>query len=953
MEGFRLSLERAIRMEDEIDWSVHTVDYVMFKRRLKVFAKRRSRLRELIRASPEDRLDQNVVTAILGPIAYQSPALAFLGMKAEEAKQLQEQQQQQQQQQQDYVPFVESATSSLTGMQLQLQQQQQQQQHPVMLHGAMPQTSTIADHPMVPPPDEDEDPPHDLLQTSHSDSSIYPSHPPLPHKPIKRLKKRAIWRGVSNAERNELVLFLTWEMDKVEMFYLARWQRISQLLMDHRQQQPSNSSNVRGAKNNNNDNNNNNNTAMESLGDEILELIAFCTINVVTVRQILIRYDAFARSFEGGTPLLHYYMKRVSKRQTSFKRVLFHEELQALADTFMSDVKYEPGGIWTTFEGQRKLFQDILESTQRSEAIASTGHELFTDNFVYTLRHWFLLGGALEGLGLQPEFMTQRGQSLTSEMVLLAEWRKQKHLQAEPPPPPDTGDRLTPKEIFHLALTLIATFLYCMNYYIVEPSSTMYCNALGAYDAMQGFLIGMTPLGAFISAIPYSMWTNRTFRSPVILSGCLLILGNLLYASAYNLRRIEVALAGRFLVGLGAPKVIVRRYMADTTPVSLRTSVNAAFGMVVAVGSAFGPATAIWLNGIFWKREIPFLGTLMFNGLTGPGYLMTTLWVVYTTIVLITFGEPKRQGLEEQKRMERKTPLLPANSNSASGHVDGATSGDPKFISHEKPLDVLIQNDRKKMADDQELRTIFSADESRATLGDDLLLRPPGSTTQQEKGWYLQAKEFLDLITLPVRVCLVLLLAKVFAIEMLASSTSAITKNRYHWRIHQVGALGAINGLLVIPVSILVGKLSMSQQDRTLMTWLVAIGCFGFFVNIDLTDLVSTPTHTHNNGHVLAVSPTRYVIGYFLTYSPIQCFEGIIGSALSKVIPTALASGTLNSGLLATLVDTFGRACGDIFISMAGFLNLRQLMNLLFIPGFLIMLSCLVIIRKFHDVLAI
>ena len=721
MEGFRLSLERAIRMEDEIDWSVHTVDYVMFKRRLKVFAKRRSRLRELLRSAPDERIPEEVVTAILGPIAYQSPALAFLGMKAEEAKQLQEEQQQQQQQQEeataterrssqdsrnthpsshaststctagggDYVPFVESPGSSMTGIQL----QHATAYHPV-IHSVVQQTSHILEDGTRASMavdnhnhnNDEEDPPHDLLQTSQSDSSVYPSHPPVPNKPTRRLKKRAIWRGVSNAERNELVLFLTWEMDKVEMFYVARWQRLSHLMMNNRQ-------NARAS------NKHNGNAAgissVESLGDEILELIAFCTINVVTVRQILIRYDAFARSFEGGTPLLHYYMKRVSKRKTSFKKVLFHEELNALADTFMSDVKYEPGGIWTKFEGQRKLFHDILESTQRSEAIASTGHELFTDNFVHTLRHWFLLGGALEGLGLQPEFMTQRGQSLTSEMAMLAEWRKQKHLQAEPPPPPDTGDRLKPKEIFHLALTLIATFLYCMNYYIVEPSSTMYCNALGAYDAMQGFLIGMTPLGAFISAIPYSMWTNRTFRSPVILSGCLLILGNLLYASAYNLRSIEVALAGRFLVGLGAPKVIVRRYMADTTPVSLRTSVNAGFGMVVAVGSAFGPATAIWLNGIFWKREIPLLGTLMFNGLTGPGYLMTLLWVIYTTIVVITFGEPKRQGLEEQKRMERKTPLLPA-STSASVHTDGATSGDPKFVQHEKPLDVLIQTDRKK-----------------------------------------------------------------------------------------------------------------------------------------------------------------------------------------------------------------------------------------------------------------
>lgn len=445
----------------------------------------------------------------------------------------------------------------------------------------------------------------------------------------------------------------------------------------------------------------------------------------------------------------------------------------------------------------------------------------------------------------------------------------------------------------------------------------------------------MTPLAAFLSAIPYSMWTNRSFRSPAITSGVLLILGNLLYASAYNLKRIEVALAGRFLVGLGAPKVIVRRYMADTVGVSLRTSVNAAFGMVVAVGSALGPATAVWLNGIFWKREIPFLGTMFFNGLTGPGYLMTSFWIVYTLVVVLTFGEPRRQGLEEQKQMEQKSPVIAE-------------------FEHGNRLREIIHEDRTDMALalENELQTILSVDESRTHFPDNLLTVSEEGI-KQETSWYFQAKEFLDLITLPVWVCLGLLFAKVFAIEMLASSTSAITKNRYHWRIHQVGTLGCVNGLLVIPISILVGKLSMTQQDRTLMTWLVAIGCFGFFINIDLSDLAMNPTHTYNSGHILAVSPARYIVGYFLTYTPIQCFEGIIGSVLSKVIPTALASGTLNSGLLATLVDTLGRASGDIFISIAGFLNLRQLMNLLFIPGFLIMLACLVAIRKYYDILAV
>jgi len=457
MEGFRLSLERAIRMEDEIDWSVHTVDYVLFKRRLKVFAKRRSRLYELIRASPDERIPQDVVTAILGPIAYQSPALAFLGMKAEDHKT-----------QNTLTTEGEISTSNdCNGISGNLQQNPTNTGDYISFveisgRNSMLQVSSHADTMDPNALSTSSSPEHytnrDLLQTSYS--SAAQNYRSYPDERMKRLKKRAIWRSVSNAERNELVLFLQWECDKAAMFYLARWQRLSHLIASD--------------------------GITVALGDEILELFAFCTINIVTVRQILIRYDAFARTFE-GTPLLHYYMKRVSKRQTSFKKILFHEELKALAEVFMDGMRHEPA-IWTGFEGQRKVFQDILDSTQRAEAIASTGSELFTDNCIHTVRHWFLLGGIEDALGLQPEFMTQRGQSLTNEMAKLAEWRTRKHLDAEQLE--DVQPGLKAMELFHLALTLVATFLYCMNYYIVEPSSTMYCNALGAYDAMQGLLIG-------------------------------------------------------------------------------------------------------------------------------------------------------------------------------------------------------------------------------------------------------------------------------------------------------------------------------------------------------------------------------------------------------------------------------------------------------------------------------
>lgn len=43
-----------------------------------------------------------------------------------------------------------------------------------------------------------------------------------------------------------------------------------------------------------------------------------------------------------------------------------------------------------------------------------------------------------------------------------------------------------------------------------------------------------------------------------------------------------------------------------------------------------------------------------------------------------------------------------------------------------------------------------------------------------------------------------------------------------------------------------------------------------------------------------------------MAYVSIQSFERTFNAGLSKLIPTALATGTFNAGLLATLVDTFG-----------------------------------------------
>lgn len=79
------------------------------------------------------------------------------------------------------------------------------------------------------------------------------------------------------------------------------------------------------------------------------------------------------------------------------------------------------------------------------------------------------------------------------------------------------------------------------------------------------------------------------------------------------------------------------------------------------------------------------------------------------------------------------------------------------------------------------------------------------------------------------------------------------------------------------------------------MLWLISIATFGMGLLIDVTDFVSTETETYNEGHTLAVGPYRYISGYLLVFCSVQAFDGVVGSVLSKVIPTALATGTLVS----------------------------------------------------------
>ena len=65
--GFRECLQTAIRIEDDQDWSPHVIDYGRFKQRLKYFARRRAQIRNMIATAQDHKLSEDTLRDLCGP----------------------------------------------------------------------------------------------------------------------------------------------------------------------------------------------------------------------------------------------------------------------------------------------------------------------------------------------------------------------------------------------------------------------------------------------------------------------------------------------------------------------------------------------------------------------------------------------------------------------------------------------------------------------------------------------------------------------------------------------------------------------------------------------------------------------------------------------------------------------------------------------------------------------
>lgn len=122
-------------------------------------------------------------------------------------------------------------------------------------------------------------------------------------------------------------------------------------------------------------------------------------------------------------------------------------------------------------------------------------------------------------------------------------------MQQDIPSPPEEHIVDERYHFMSLLLNLANTFLYMVNTYIIVPTADNYSLSLGAAASLCGVVIGAMAVAQVFSSVYFSAWSNRSYLRPLIFSSIVLLVGNTLYALAFDMNSIVVLLMGRLLCG--------------------------------------------------------------------------------------------------------------------------------------------------------------------------------------------------------------------------------------------------------------------------------------------------------------------------------------------------------------------------------------------------------------------
>ncbi|CAL5082440.1 unnamed protein product [Urochloa decumbens] len=433
-----------------------------------------------------------------------------------------------------------------------------------------------------------------------------------------------------------------------------------------------------------------------------------------------------------------------------------------------------------------------------------------------------------------------------------------------------------------LVLNLVNTFLYMVNTYIIVPTADDYASSLGAAATVCGVIIGSMAVAQIFSSVYFSAWSNRSYFRPLLFSSVMLLLGNVMYALAYDLKSLVILLVGRLLCGLGSARAVNRRYISDCVPPSIRMQASAAFVSASALGMACGPALA----GVLQTNVKVSVFTI--NQDTLPGWVMAFGWFVYLIWLWISFREP-------------------ALAADVKDFHEGSSSSSSTNYSEQEELEQGLA---------EQLMPPSNEDDHQTGQGERSTLRPASSVVSAYR-----------LLTPSVKVQLLIYFMLKYAMEILLSESSVVTSYYFGWNTSTIAVFLAILGLTVLPVNAIVGTyISNMFEDRQILLASEVVLLVGNLLSFR----VAGTTYT----------AAQYVCSALLTFVSAEVLEGVNLSLLSQVMSSRLSRGTYNGGLLSTEAGTLARVAADGTITLAGgVLGRGALLNATMLPSLLICLA--------------
>ncbi|ERN19411.1 hypothetical protein AMTR_s00069p00161800 [Amborella trichopoda] len=494
--------------------------------------------------------------------------------------------------------------------------------------------------------------------------------------------------------------------------------------------------------------------AYREVGKDLLKLLYFVEINAIGLRKILKKFD---KRF--GYRFTDYYVTTrsdhpYSQLQQVFKHVGIGAVVGALSRN-LADLQDRQGSYLSIYDQPAATIKDpVIDSIK-----AAVDRLTHSTNFLHFLGHHALI------------------------------------VQEELPATPSEDQAA--EESYHfmsLVLNLVNTFLYMVNTYIIVPTADNYSISLGAAATVCGIVIGSMAVAQVFSSVYFSAWSNKSYFRPLIFSSIVLLIGNTLYALAYDLDSLTVLLIGRLFCGLGSARAVNRRYISDCVPAKTRMQASAAFVSASALGMAVGPALAGVLQTNFKIYK------LTINEDTLPGWVMAFLWFVYLIWVWVSFKEPIRdtdQEHTEQEDLLRMTRL-----------EDGLS----------QPL-LLSSSIEQKLQDEDGDQDVDGSEEA----------------SEESHKPVTSIMSAYRLLTQSVKVQLLIYFMLKYAMEILLSESSVITAYYFRWSTGAVSIFLACLGCTVLPVNAVVGNyISNMFEDRQILLaseFLVLVGIvFSFHV---------------------------------------------------------------------------------------------------------------------------